>query len=68
MLVLLRILTTRGETVEGFNSGKSLKIFYRSDIKQIVVFYNTQAVYAQLPALNINKQTNTGSNPTNVIL
>ena len=55
-------------TVEGYNSWKSLKMFYRSDIKKIVVFYNTPAVYAQLPALNINKQTNTGFNPTKVIL
>jgi len=54
--------------VEGQQKGKSLQIFFRSDIKKIVVFDDSPAVFAQIPttfkppsttsAHNPNKQTN----------
>eukprot|EP00092_Neocalanus_flemingeri_P003626 GFUD01003893.1.p1 GENE.GFUD01003893.1~~GFUD01003893.1.p1 ORF type:complete len:558 (-),score=213.06 GFUD01003893.1:414-2087(-) len=54
--------------VEGYSKGKSLQIFFRSDIRKIVVFEDTPAVFAQMPstidvskrmsAPHINKQTN----------
>jgi len=69
--------------VEGHGGVKSLQIFFRSDIKKIVVFDDKPAVFAQIPspaptpsasslpkrssAHNTNKQTNT-SQPSYVLM
>lgn len=67
--------------VEGHTTVKSLQIFFRSDIKKIVVFDDNPAVFAQIPvpaptpsslpkktsAHNPNKQTNT-SQPSYVLM